>query len=123
MKGEKRVSENRTRRLFELDTAEQAAKIKVIGLGGGGGNAVNRMMEARFTGVEFIVGNTDAQALRTSAVPVRIQLGAKLTQGLGAGSNPDVGREIARPVLVARVRRQHRPPGGEVHPGGPCHGA
>ena len=96
MKGEKRVSENRTRRLFELETAEQAAKIKVIGLGGGGGNAVNRMMEARFTGVEFIVGNTDAQALRTSAVPVRIQLGAKLTQGLGAGSNPDVGREAAQ---------------------------
>jgi cell division protein FtsZ len=72
------------------------AKIKVIGLGGGGGNAVNRMMEAKFTGVEFIVGNTDLQALRSSPVPVKIQLGAKLTQGLGAGANPEIGREAAQ---------------------------
>ena len=83
-------------RLFEVDPGEQVAKIKVIGLGGGGGNAVNRMMEARFTGVEFIVGNTDVQALRASPVPLKLQLGAKLTQGLGAGSNPDVGRDAAQ---------------------------
>jgi cell division protein FtsZ len=88
------VQNNRTRPLFELD--EQVAKIKVIGLGGGGGNAVNRMMEARFTGVEFIVGNTDVQALRASPVPLKLQLGTKLTQGLGAGSNPDVGRDAAQ---------------------------
>ena len=87
---------DRTRRpLFELEEMPQAAKIKVIGLGGGGGNAVSRMMKAEFTGVEFIVANTDMQALRASPAPMKIQLGAKLTQGLGAGSNPDVGRDAA----------------------------
>jgi cell division protein FtsZ len=87
---------DRTRRpLFELDQVPQAAKIKVIGLGGGGGNAVSRMMAAEFTGVEFIVANTDVQALRASPAPVKIQLGAKLTKGLGAGSNPEVGRDAA----------------------------
>jgi cell division protein FtsZ len=80
------------RPLFELDEVPQAAKIKVIGLGGGGGNAVSRMMAAHFTGVEFIVANTDVQALHASPAPVRLQLGAKLTKGLGAGSNPEVGR-------------------------------
>jgi cell division protein FtsZ len=83
------------RPLFELDEAAQAAKIKVIGLGGGGSNAVTRMITAQFTGVEFIVANTDSQALRASPAPVKVQLGAKLTQGLGAGSNPDVGRDAA----------------------------
>src|SRR5437879_7763550 len=83
------------RPLFELDEAPQAAKIKVIGLGGGGSNAVTRMITAQFTGVEFIVANTDNQALRASPAPVKVQLGAKLTQGLGAGSNPDVGRDAA----------------------------
>src|SRR5437879_12045668 len=84
---------DRTRRpLFELDEVPQAAKIKVIGLGGGGGNAVSRMMSADFTGVEFIVANTDLQALRASPAPVKIQLAAHLTKGLGAGSNPEVGR-------------------------------
>jgi cell division protein FtsZ len=83
------------RPLFELDEAPQAAKIKVIGLGGGGSNAVSRMIAAQFTGVEFIVANTDNQALRASPAPVKIQLGAKLTQGLGAGSNPQVGRDAA----------------------------
>src|SRR5205809_6962179 len=87
---------DRTRRpLFELDEVPQAAKIKVIGLGGGGGNAVSRMMAADFTGVEFIVANTDLQALRASPAPVKIQLGAHLTKGLGAGSNPEVGRDSA----------------------------
>ena len=83
------------RPLFELEEKEPVAKIKVIGLGGGGGNAVSRMMAAQFTGVEFIVGNTDIQALRSSPAPTKIQLGAKLTAGLGAGSNPDVGRNAA----------------------------
>src|SRR5579885_2038216 len=71
------------------------AKIKVIGVGGGGGNAVNRMIAARVEGVEFIVANTDAQALQLSHAPVKLQLGLKLTSGLGAGANPDVGRRAA----------------------------
>src|SRR5215217_5832137 len=83
------------RPLFQLEEHEPVAKIKVIGLGGGGGNAVSRMMAAQFTGVEFIVGNTDIQALRASPAPIKIQLGTKLTEGLGAGSNPDVGRNSA----------------------------
>ncbi|MEX2147172.1 MAG: cell division protein FtsZ [Candidatus Rokuibacteriota bacterium] len=90
------MERDRTRRpLFELDEVPQAAKIKVIGLGGGGGNAVSRMMAAQFTGVDFIVANTDMQALRASPAPVKFQLGSKLTQGLGAGSNPEVGRNAA----------------------------
>jgi len=83
------------RPLFELEEVPQAAKIKVIGLGGGGSNAVSRMIAAQFTGVKFIVANTDNQALRASPAPVKIQLGAKLTQGLGAGSNPQIGRDAA----------------------------
>ncbi len=83
------------RPLFELDESPQTAKIKVIGLGGGGSNAVSRMIAAQFTGVDFIVANTDNQALRASPASVKIQLGAKLTQGLGAGSNPQVGRDAA----------------------------
>jgi cell division protein FtsZ len=92
------------RPLFELEEHEPVAKIKVIGLGGGGGNAVSRMMAAQFSGVEFIVGNTDIQALRASPAPIKIQLGAKLTEGLGAGSNPDVGRNSALedPEEIAR---------------------
>jgi cell division protein FtsZ len=90
------MEKDRARRpLFELEPAPQAAKIKVIGLGGGGGNAVSRMMAAEFTGVDFIVANTDLQALRNSPAPVKMQLGGKLTQGLGAGSNPEVGRDAA----------------------------
>ncbi|HEV8641026.1 MAG TPA: cell division protein FtsZ [Methylomirabilota bacterium] len=83
------------RLLFELDEAPQAAKIKVIGLGGGGSNAVSRMIAAGSGGVEFIVANTDNQALRASPAPIKLQLGAKLTQGLGAGSNPQIGRDAA----------------------------
>jgi cell division protein FtsZ len=71
------------------------AKIKVIGVGGGGGNAVNRMIESHLEGVEFMVANTDLQALKLSNAPVKIQLGVKLTNGLGAGANPDVGRKAA----------------------------
>ncbi|HIT37535.1 MAG TPA: cell division protein FtsZ [Candidatus Onthousia faecipullorum] len=74
---------------------DQLAKIKVIGCGGGGGNAVNRMVESGVKGVEFIVANTDLQVLNNSKADVKIQLGANLTDGLGAGSRPDIGREAA----------------------------
>jgi cell division protein FtsZ len=77
------------------DEPQRGAKIKVVGVGGGGGNAVNRMISARLEGVEFIVANTDAQALGTSAAPVKIQIGSKLTKGLGAGANPEIGRQAA----------------------------
>jgi len=77
------------------DSLEQGAKIKVIGVGGAGGNAVNTMIEAGISGVDFIVANTDAQALRASRAPMKVQLGGQLTKGLGAGANPEVGREAA----------------------------
>jgi cell division protein FtsZ len=77
------------------DEARNDAKIKVIGVGGGGGNAVNRMIDAGMKDIEFIVANTDLQALRMSRAPVKIQLGVKLTTGLGAGANPEVGRKAA----------------------------
>jgi cell division protein FtsZ len=73
----------------------RGARIKVIGVGGGGGNAVNRMIQARMEGVEFIAANTDVQALKLSQAPVKLQLGVRLTSGLGAGANPDVGRRAA----------------------------
>src|SRR5215475_7212841 len=79
---------------FNEDTRNDA-KIKVIGIGGGGGNAVNRMIDAGVEGIEFIVANTDLQALRMSHAPVKLQLGVKLTNGLGAGANPEVGRKAA----------------------------
>src|SRR5215203_2025119 len=71
------------------------ARIKVIGVGGGGSNAVNRMIDAGIKGVEFIVANTDLQALNASKAPMKIQLGSKSTRGLGAGSNPEIGRQAA----------------------------
>jgi len=77
------------------DDSRQGARIKVIGVGGGGGNAINRMIAAKLEGVEFLVANTDLQALKASHAPVKIQLGQKLTKGLGAGANPDVGRKSA----------------------------
>jgi cell division protein FtsZ len=77
------------------DELRAGAKIRVIGVGGGGGNAVNRMIAAGVTGVDFLVANTDAQALHASNAPVKIQLGAKLTKGLGAGANPEIGRRAA----------------------------
>lgn len=77
------------------DELRRGAKIKVIGVGGGGGNAVNRMIDAQLEGVEFTVANTDLQALSVSKAPVKIQLGAKLTKGLGAGANPEIGRRAA----------------------------
>jgi len=71
------------------------ARIKVIGVGGGGGNAVNHMIEARIEGIEFLVANTDLQALKKSQAQIKLQMGAKLTKGLGAGANPEVGRDAA----------------------------
>ncbi len=77
------------------EEARNDAKIKVIGVGGGGNNAVNRMIDAGMEGIEFVVANTDLQALRMSHAPLKIQLGVKLTNGLGAGANPEVGRKAA----------------------------
>ena len=77
------------------DEPVRGARIKVIGVGGGGGNAVNRMIQAHMEGVEFIAANTDVQALKLSQAPVKLQLGVRLTLGLGAGANPDVGRRAA----------------------------
>ncbi|ACM19148.1 cell division protein FtsZ [Geotalea daltonii FRC-32] len=82
--------------MFEFDESiDQTAKIKVIGVGGSGGNAVNTMINSNVGGVDFIVANTDAQALRNSKAPLKIQIGGQLTKGLGAGANPTVGREAA----------------------------
>jgi cell division protein FtsZ len=82
-------------RIRYQDDAPRGARIKVIGVGGGGNNAVNRMIAAGVEGVEFISANTDVQALQLSQAPVKLQLGVKLTSGLGAGANPDVGRRAA----------------------------
>ena len=81
---------------LRLDEDRRAgARIKVVGVGGGGSNAVNRMVRAGLEGVEFIVANTDLQALQNNAAPVKIQIGGKLTKGLGAGADPNVGRQAA----------------------------
>ncbi len=92
MSTEDRTSLNFT---FDDEPSSFGARIKVIGIGGSGGNAVNHMIDAGIEGVEFLVANTDLQALKRSKAPNRIQLGAKLTKGLGAGANPIVGREAA----------------------------
>ena len=81
--------------MFSDLAIDQLAKIKVIGIGGGGGNAVNRMIESGVKGVDFIVANTDAQVLNSSLAETKIALGANLTDGLGAGGRPDTGREAA----------------------------
>ena len=80
--------------MFGLEM-DQLANIKVIGVGGGGNNAVNRMIESGVQGVDFIVANTDLQVLNTSKAPVKIQIGTDLTNGLGAGANPQIGKEAA----------------------------
>jgi cell division protein FtsZ len=82
-------------RISYIEDTRNDAKIKVIGVGGGGNNAVNRMIDSGMEGIEFVVANTDLQALRMSRAPVKIQLGVKLTNGLGAGANPEVGRKAA----------------------------
>src|SRR5919202_4630861 len=78
----------------EFET-ELGAKIKVIGVGGGGGNALNTMIAAGLTGVDFIAANTDCQALAHNRASTKIQLGAQVTKGLGAGANPEIGRQAA----------------------------
>ena len=77
------------------DDAEMQARIKVVGVGGGGGNALNTMIQSGLEGVEFIAANTDMQALEANLAPTKIQLGPSLTKGLGAGANPDIGRKAA----------------------------
>src|SRR5947207_3298807 len=82
-------------RLRLEDEGTTGARIKVVGVGGGGSNAVNRMVQVGLDGVQFIVANTDLQALRTNVAPVKVQIGSKLTKGLGAGADPTVGRSAA----------------------------
>ena len=82
--------------MFELEEVRgQGASIRVIGVGGAGGNAVNNMIASNLHGVEFIALNTDCQVLETALAPTKVQLGLELTKGLGAGSNPEIGREAA----------------------------
>ncbi len=82
--------------MFELvENYTPSAEIKVIGVGGGGGNAVAQMIDANIDGVEFIAANTDAQALRQFKGPNVLQIGSSVTKGLGAGANPEVGRQAA----------------------------
>jgi cell division protein FtsZ len=82
--------------MIEFVDASGAARIKVVGVGGGGGNAVNTMIAAGLPGVDFIAANTDAQALKANLAPIKMQLGEKLTRGLGAGGNPEVGKRAAQ---------------------------
>jgi cell division protein FtsZ len=81
--------------MFTYVDNEKSAKIKVIGVGGAGGNAINNMIDSKLQGVKFIAANTDAQALEISKASVKIQLGEKLTEGLGAGADPQIGRDAA----------------------------
>lgn len=90
------MAEEKSNRLkFHLVEETPAAKIKVIGIGGGGGNAINRMIEANIEGVEFVAVNTDVQALQTNHAPLKVQVGAQLTKGLGSGGHPEIGRQAA----------------------------
>src|SRR5262245_9115130 len=89
------TNHNEGNRISFADDESRAARIKVVGVGGGGGNAVSRMIASGLQGVEFIAVNTDLQALRSNRAPLKLQIGAKLTKGLGAGANPEVGRQAA----------------------------
>src|SRR5512145_2538687 len=84
-----------TLRLRLDEEARTGARIKVVGVGGGGSNAVNRMVAAGLDGVEFLIANTDLQALKLNAAPTKLQIGSKLTKGLGAGADPNIGRQAA----------------------------
>jgi cell division protein FtsZ len=88
-------AQERLRLRLEDEHSHTGARIKVIGVGGGGSNAVNRMVQVGLEGVEFIVANTDVQALKASPAPCKLQIGGKLTKGLGAGADPNVGRQAA----------------------------
>ena len=90
-----RLNDDAFRLRLDHTEVDMGAKIKVIGVGGGGSNAVNRMVQVGLDGVEFIVANTDQQALRSSPAPTKLQIGSKLTKGLGAGADPNVGRQAA----------------------------
>ena len=95
------------RRNLTIDDAQpNAADIKVVGVGGGGGNAVNRMISAGMKGVQFLVANTDCQALHNNRAALKLQLGSKLTKGLGAGGNPEVGRSEEPQDHYRLIRRQ-----------------
>lgn len=87
--------------MFSFVEDEKSAKIKVVGAGGAGGNAINNMIASKLQGVRFIAANTDLQALEVSKAPVKIQLGEKLTEGLGAGANPEIGRQAAMESIDA----------------------
>ncbi len=96
--------------MFTYVDNEKSAKIKVIGVGGAGGNAINNMIMSKLQGVKFITANTDGQSLDISNAPVKIQLGAQLTEGLGAGANPEVGREAAiesRDAIINALEGSH----------------
>src|SRR5690606_18785330 len=83
-------------KMFELmGTYSQNAVIKVMGIGGGGGNAVKHMMSSNIEGVDFLCANTDSQALKTVSVKTNLQIGCNITKGLGAGANPEIGRQAA----------------------------
>ena len=95
---DKRMAEPKNSQEFRIQYQESphtVAKLKVIGVGGGGCNAINRMIDAKLDGVEFLAANTDMQSLRNCRAPVKVQLGSKLSRGLGAGANPEIGRKAA----------------------------
>ena len=91
--------------MLEFDDVTQipGARIKVIGVGGGGGNAINTMIAEGMEGVEFIAANTDVQALMRNQASVKLRLGEKLTKGLGAGANPEIGRNAALDRICCRM--------------------
>jgi cell division protein FtsZ len=95
MQGEKLRFDERVPKFSFEEDRKPPARIKVIGIGGAGGNAVNRMIQAKIEGVDFIAANTDLQALRSSLAPIKLQIGAKLTNGLGCGAIPERGRQAA----------------------------
>ncbi|MCI5124104.1 MAG: cell division protein FtsZ, partial [Candidatus Electrothrix sp. AR5] len=84
---------------YRMAEEESVATIKVVGVGGGGGNAINTMVDNRLTGVQFIAANTDMQALENSKADIRIQLGPNITKGMGAGADPSMGRDAAQESL------------------------
>ena len=91
-KSDRRIEEEK---MQPIPKTESFARIKVLGVGGGGSNAVNRMIEEGLSGVEFVAINTDAQALLLSDAPLRVRIGDKLTRGLGAGGDPEIGKKAA----------------------------
>jgi len=106
----KNQEEEEENMVFNFVENEKSAKIKVIGVGGAGGNAVNNMIAGELYGVKFMAANTDAQALEVSKAPVKIQLGEMLTEGLGAGANPETGRQAAMEnidTIRAAVENSH----------------